>query len=834
MTNFWLLDICIFDIITTIGVVNEVMKRYVLLFCLIYFICFNSIFASETSGKCDYSDEYIKWSKLSEEEKKNSIMPKVCEDSTYNNLLKKKSLKSFDIVSENLLPEKYDLRDISGNSYITDVKNQHSTSTCWLFSMVSSVESNILKNYNQTYDLSEIYGAYSTGYNYFLDGVNENGINNKIVDSGGNKYYASGYLMRNGGLILESEFPFDSYYLSEKTNNNYLKEISLSELNKKSVVDVNDAIFYSYDSCNSTSIKKIKELIMKYGAVSASYYDDNAYISENNMYYYNGTEYSNHSVSIIGWDDNADTSLFRSDITPSNKGAFIIKNSWGTSSRDNGYFYISYEDSKICTNLAVYDNVDFDIEDNVYYYDNLGYNLGYGYSDSNVSWGANVFKKNSDNYQILKEVSIGFNKKADYLVYYADSNDLNNRKLIYSGSTDSGGYNTIKLDTPILVSDDFSIIVRYSGDSPYSMGVQSGDVSGYENTWSGEGICFISKDGEEWYNLSDSNAVISIKAYTDNLDYDFDIKDISYTDGKDIYNVCLDTSNINNGDYEISITDENEEDVTNKFSIKSDSLNSFSFFRNDKECSGEYNLVVKYGYITKTKKFNLNEYIYVDDISVSNPDISIYENEEYDLGKIYSLTPTDASNRMIKYELSNDNINVVNDTIYGKKIGNSIIKIVSLDNNLIFKEINVNVLAIPYYNFDQSIKVLKNNDKDYLSGLNVGSIYSDLLSKSDSNQSISLYKNDELIDDKDSSIASCMKYSIGENNFYLIVEGDVNGNGLLDIGDVSAAYSAFRNNSLGITNNLDFCYLKSAEVNDTDGLDIGDISMLYSKFRDNM
>ena len=79
-----------------------------------------------------------------------------------------------------------------------------------------------------------------------------------------------------------------------------------------------------------------------------------------------------------------------------------------------------------------------------------------------------------------------------------------------------------------------------------------------------------------------------------------------------------------------------------------------------------------------------------------------------------------------------------------------------------------------------------------------------------------------------------MKYSVGENNFYLVVAGDVNGNGLLDIGDVSAAYSAFRNNSLGITDNLNFCYLRSAEVNDTEGLDIGDISMLYSRFRDNM
>ena len=366
------------------------------------------------------------------------------------------------------------------------------------------------------------------------------------------------------------------------------------------------------------------------------------------------------------------------------------------------------------------------------------------------------------------------------------------------------------------------------------MGVQSANVSGYENTMSGEGVCFISRDGEEWHDLSVSNAVISIKAYTDNLDYDFDITDISYIDGKDTYNVNLDTLNIDNSDYEISIINESGEDVTDKFSINIDSLNSFSFFRNDKECNGEYNLIVKYGYITKTKKFNLNKYIYVEDINISTQYISIYENEEYNLEKIYSLTPTNASNRMVKYELSNDNINIINNIIYGKKAGNTTLKIVSLGNDLIFKEININILALPYYNFDQSIKILKNNDKDYLSGLNIGSVYSDLLSKTDSNQSISLYQNDKLIDNEDTKLVSCMKYSVGENNFYLVVAGDVNGNGLLDIGDVSAAYSAFRNNSLGITDNLNFCYLRSAEVNDTEGLDIGDISMLYSRFRDNM
>lgn len=109
-----------------------------------------------------------------------------------------------------------------------------------------------------------------------------------------------------------------------------------------------------------TDNDRIKRAVMDYGAVRVSYYTDNGkYLNtekRNGAYYYPGGEdvTVNHAVCIIWWDDNYSRANFRSGVLPDGNGAFIIKNSWGTSHGLNGYTYISYYDYRLARYEGAY------------------------------------------------------------------------------------------------------------------------------------------------------------------------------------------------------------------------------------------------------------------------------------------------------------------------------------------------------------------------------------------------------------------------------------------------------------------------------------------------
>jgi C1A family cysteine protease len=88
----------------------------------------------------------------------------------------------------------------------------------------------------------------------------------------------------------------------------------------------------------------IKRAILNYGAVGAGiYYYSECFDSDTNSYCCYAATPGNHEVTIVGWDDNYSASNFKLG-GPEGDGAWIVRNSWGSSWGDNGYFYVSYYD----------------------------------------------------------------------------------------------------------------------------------------------------------------------------------------------------------------------------------------------------------------------------------------------------------------------------------------------------------------------------------------------------------------------------------------------------------------------------------------------------------
>lgn len=115
---------------------------------------------------------------------------------------------------------------------------------------------------------------------------------------------------------------------------------------------INKNKVYTSEEINTTR-KVIKKHIMQYGSIYASVAGSGTIKKNNNFYVLNAksSDTRNHAISIIGWDDNFSKENFPVGHKPEKDGAYLALNSWGDNWGDNGYFWISYEDYWVETNL---------------------------------------------------------------------------------------------------------------------------------------------------------------------------------------------------------------------------------------------------------------------------------------------------------------------------------------------------------------------------------------------------------------------------------------------------------------------------------------------------
>ena len=482
------------------------------LFILLFILLLGSkVFANNDIANslhsAEYSDDFKEWLELSEEEKKNSMQPRM-----YNiTNIELHSKNPFFRALRAYTDPRYDLRNIISPNLV--IRDQMHTNSCWAFAALSSLETNLaMADYKKgttarVYNYSERHMEYATSKYFANSATNPRGYNRTVGD-GGQWYTALSYLTNGQGAIVENEMPFQ--------NNETL--INLSEIQNKTVASqVQDTIDFpnylsSENASKATEIKnQIKQHIHNYGSVFASIHGNSAsttafpcYNNPTGAKYCNTTSNhgADHAIAIIGWDDNFAVDNFASSARPTNKGAWIIRNSWGTSIGDAGFMYVSYEDVNIARTLfgivKSADRVDYE---NIYQYDEYYPAYTLGYDRAKVFLG-NVFSKKTSGKEYITQVSIYAPEVATYKVY-VNPNGTGKTKAdlkavtLKAGETEtlSAGYHTLEFATPVEIkaSNFFVAVEIQTGNmtTHFQLEVKVPGISTFDAVKTETGKCFF-------------------------------------------------------------------------------------------------------------------------------------------------------------------------------------------------------------------------------------------------------------------------------------------------------------------------------------------------------
>lgn len=537
----------------------SILKKSLLLsvLAIVFVISTTRIVLAENSNslviKNDYSEEYKQYLKLTEDEKANTTRP-IMFNILKTNTIAENPFRLIKKVGASQLPY-YSLKDDIPNNVV--IKNQGTTNTCWAFASLSSLETHLaLKSSNKSkvYDFSERHMNYSTTREFLNSQINPIGFNRKI-NGYGDMNLSMTYLTNGIGAIEEKDMPF--------VDTNDL--IDINDIQNKTVASqVYDMTVISEDECTEEVKNQIKDYIKNYGAVSANIHGATIFSD-----YYNNTTGAiycddsvnapvNHAVSIIGWDDNYAIENFNSEHRPLQKGAWIIKNSWGdqfytgyTLARfkegmfdqykeeclsrgwtessqipdeiiirngyiinDNkvyrpiangGFMYLSYEDVNAYSLITGIEKADETVNyENIYQYNEYGAVLGISANQSKI-YLANIFDKKTSGKEYINQVSIYAPETYTCKVYVNPNGESTAKNdlvpvTLKKGETETfdSGYHTIEFLKPIKIkSDKFVVVIEIVGtrNNTVNIAVESKvEDSYYEFVEIEEGKCLLTYD----------------------------------------------------------------------------------------------------------------------------------------------------------------------------------------------------------------------------------------------------------------------------------------------------------------------------------------------------
>lgn len=189
----------------------------------------------------------------------------------------------------------------------TSVKNQGSCGSCWSFTTTAAFEAivNIWDNVKNDYSEQYLVNCHTSSSG---------------CDGGSNAAFA---MYVNNGTVMEKDLPYKAadgtcgtYTFHEKAKS-WAKVSNTQDAIKQAVYDYGP-IYVAIDAGTNFSNAKAGQVLTKSDGTSL-----------------------NHAVTCVGWDDA--------------KGAWLIKNSWGTSYCDKGYVWVGYGVSGVGGSSARFD-----------------------------------------------------------------------------------------------------------------------------------------------------------------------------------------------------------------------------------------------------------------------------------------------------------------------------------------------------------------------------------------------------------------------------------------------------------------------------------------------
>ena len=433
-----------------------------------------------------------------------------------------------DEMGEGEIPASYDARE---HGQLTSVKDQGDTGTCWAFSMMASLESDLLsRGIASDADLSELH-LVRYCFNSVMDpfgGRNGDGtVFSGNADArmlfGGNPEIDYHTLTSLIGAVDESYAPFPA----DGKDDGFTPSTE-------------DAFFHdtvhlrNFYILNLEDTETVKRAIMERGALAAAFYWGSYYFNKDSNAYYTGLTGTgqNHAICIVGWDDNFSRSNFLTD--PGVDGAWLIKNSWGESWGDGGYFWISYGEQTMFNHVfeseaALANEYDFSYE----YDGSLGDRRVYGNNELMI---ANVFTvQGGEVAEEIKAVSVDLaSSEVSYEVqvygYLSDPSDpLSGTPMLekpVTGTTGAMGYYTIDLPGDVQLQKGCvysTVITLRKQDSFIHALAEMTDSWGDEMQFiasASDNQSFTSRDGgKNWTDYGNAyNSNLRIKAFSKEID----------------------------------------------------------------------------------------------------------------------------------------------------------------------------------------------------------------------------------------------------------------------------------------------------------------------------